>query len=97
MARRNGKSAHQAARTSIHPAVVEMQATLEKLSKQLSFDEFLQKEVAKLRFEQQRNLAVQEAIRDLDIDLFDPRSEESTLDDEMTNNHARAAGDPIVR
>jgi hypothetical protein len=89
MARRNGRANGKAngkgngtsARTSMHPAVVEMQATIEKLGKQLSFDDLLAKQVAKLRFEQQRNLAVQEAFRELDLDLFDPRSEESKLDD----------------
>jgi hypothetical protein len=81
MARRNGKKHPKVAGTSMHPAVVEMQATFDKLGKQLSLDDFLERQVKKLRFEQQRNAAVQEAFRELDIDQFDPRSEESKLDD----------------
>jgi hypothetical protein len=53
-----------------------MHATLEKIGKQLSLDDWLDRAVRKLRFERERNAALQGALGDLDIDLLDPTSEE---------------------
>jgi hypothetical protein len=79
MARRNGHEPKQSIRpdTSKHPAIVEMNATIDKLKRQLTLDDFLEAALAKMRSAQKRNLALQGAFCDLDIDLLDPRSEES--------------------
>jgi len=82
MARRNGYKGSIQVDTSKHPAVVEMQATLDKIGKQLLLDDFLQQHLDRLRFEQGRNIAVQEALQDRNIDLFDPRSEETDVRDD---------------
>jgi hypothetical protein len=82
MARRNGHKGPTEVDTSKHPAVVEMQATLDEIGKQISLDDFLQTHVDRLRFEQGRNLAVQSALQECDLALFDLRSEETDIRDD---------------
>lgn len=73
----NGNGRHKPdGETSKHPAVVEMQSTLDEISRQMTLDDFLERHVERLRAEQRRNIALQDAFCDLDIDAMSPWSEE---------------------
>jgi len=76
----NGNGRHKSTGdTSKHPAVVEMQSTMDEISRQMTLDDFLERQVERLRDEQRRNIALQDAFYDLDIDVMSPWSEEDEL------------------
>lgn len=80
MDHRNGNGRHKPdGETSKHPSVVEMQSTLDEISRQMTLDDFLERHVERLRAEQRRNSALQAAFCDLDIDAMSPWSEEEEL------------------